>query len=62
MTKFKILDWAGNECISHESFPTFEDAWGAIYEYFDKLEDAEFDAELGEYQVLEVPNRCVRGN
>ncbi len=26
--KFKILDWAGNECISNELFETFDDDLG----------------------------------
>lgn len=35
-------------------FDTFEDAWGAIYDRLDELDDAEFDAEAGEYNVIPV--------
>jgi hypothetical protein len=37
MTKFKIYDWAGNQ-IGNETFNSFEDAWGYIYDQLtDKL-------------------------
>jgi len=54
MTKYIILDWAGNRCLSNHEFDTFEDAWDAIYIKFKHLNDTEFDIELGEYEVVEV--------
>ena len=30
--QFIIKDWAGNTCFKGQSFPSFEEAWGFIYE------------------------------
>lgn len=35
---FKVYDWTGVELTFYGSFPTFEDAWSAIYERFPEEE------------------------
>lgn len=54
MTQYKIIDWAGNDKTPYYgTFETFEDAWGALYEEFDSLPEDEFDAQMGEFYVVE---------
>lgn len=66
--QFRIEDWAGN--ILEENgrfypprspwvnrgklFPSFEDAWGHLYEKFDHLPEDEFNEQMGEFYVMEV--------
>lgn len=52
--KFKITDWAGNDCISKLEFETFEDAWGVIYEKFADLSDEDAEEQFGDLFVVEV--------
>lgn len=40
--RFIIKDWADNVCFQGIEFPTFEDAWGYIYENV-KDEDNAYD-------------------
>jgi len=51
MKNFIIKDWAHNQCFKGETFETFEDAWGYIYEFYDHLCEAEFDEQMQEYFV-----------
>lgn len=48
--KFIIQDWAGNVLFDGREFPSFEDAWGFIYDTFPD-QDEDF---YGEYYVEEV--------
>lgn len=52
--KYGIFDWAGNRCFSAESFETFEDAWGFLYQRYDALPEKDFDDQMSEYFVEEV--------
>lgn len=52
--KFYIQDWAGNDKSDYYGeFNSFEDAWGALYAEFSHLSDADYDAQLSEFYVLE---------
>ena len=51
---FIIKDWANNTCFKGKTFNSFEDAWGFIYETFDSLDEESFNAEMGEYFVVEA--------
>lgn len=65
MTHFKIYDWASNDVTNHfgvNSFNTFEDAWGAIYEVFEHLGEKEFDEQMGEFEVLPITARKGDGD
>jgi hypothetical protein len=35
---YVIQDWMGNICFKGKEFPSFEDAWGFIYETIDDEE------------------------
>lgn len=58
-TKYRIIDWAGNDLTSYYgTFDSFEDAWGAIYERFEHLSDEDLDEQLGEFEVIDyVPGQ-----
>lgn len=49
--KFKIVDWAYNDCFQGRIFDSFEDAWDFILETFPNDETGE---DLGEYEVVVV--------
>lgn len=51
---FIIEDWAGNHCFQGRVFDTFTDAWGFLYSISDSLNEADFNAEMSEYEVVEV--------
>jgi hypothetical protein len=57
--KYIIKDWAGNICFKGKQFPSFEDAWGFLYELYDEqkfagtLSEKEFDDQMSEYFVEE---------
>lgn len=51
MDRYEIRDWANNLCFKGKTFPSFEDAWGFLYETFPNGdEDRTFD----DYFVVEV--------
>jgi hypothetical protein len=41
---FIIKDWANNVCFKGQTFPSFEDAWGFIYENDPAPSDAEAES------------------
>lgn len=49
--KYIIRDWAGNLCFHGKEFPTFEDAWGFLYE---KFPNGDEDRTFDDYFVEEV--------
>lgn len=52
--KWIVKDWAGNIVkMPKANYPSFEDAWGALYEIHDKLPEDEFDEMMGEFEVVE---------
>jgi hypothetical protein len=53
MSKYIIKDWADNACFQGRQFDNFDDAWGYIYELYDGLSENEFDAQMGEYWVMQ---------
>lgn len=48
---FEIRDWADNLMFGGITFPTFEDAWGFIYEKFPDAKDGDFDDYFVELKV-----------
>ncbi len=55
MTKFKIIDWAGNDKSDYYGhFDSFEDAWGRLYQEFEGLPEDEFNETMGEFYVEEI--------
>lgn len=52
--KWIVIDWAGNEIkMPKPYYPSFEDAWGALYEKFEHLSDEEAEQEYQEYEVIQ---------
>lgn len=51
---YKIVDWAGNDCLTEQVFSTFEEAWDYIDERFQHLDGEELDNTLSEYEVVAV--------
>lgn len=47
--RYKIFDWAGNECFGGITFDDFEDAWGFLYE---KFSNGDEDNTFDDYFVL----------
>lgn len=47
--RYKIFDWAGNECFGGITFDDFEDAWGFLYE---KFPNGDEDNTFDDYFVL----------
>ncbi len=54
MNKFIIKDWADNHCFKDKRFPSFESAWGFLYEKYESLPEKEFDEQMSEYFVYSV--------
>jgi len=54
MKTYKIFDWAGNNLTSYYGvFASFEEAWGALYEEFDGLNEEDFNEQMSEFHVEE---------
>jgi hypothetical protein len=55
MKKFIIKDWTGKICFHGQTFDSFEDAWGFLYEKYEHLkvgdDEKEYNEALGEYHV-----------
>lgn len=50
-----IRDWIGNVCFGGVTFPSFEDAWGYVYENDPAPSDEEADKGwYDDYYVVEV--------
>lgn len=70
MTKYKILDWAGNDKTPYfGEFKTPDDAWDAVYKFIDELPEImaikdEDDKEqtIPEYRDEYVVEEIKRGN
>lgn len=58
MPKFIIKDWTGKVCFQGKTFPSFEDAWGFIYEADPIPEPVEENEAhwFDDYFVVAVPN------
>lgn len=53
--RFRIVDWAGNDLSSYYgTFDDFESAWGALYNEFRELGEDDFDAQMSEFEVVEL--------
>ena len=57
-SKYKIIDWAGNECFYGLDFTTFEEAYEAltiiIEQWLGITDDDKFEEEIGEYDIERV--------
>jgi hypothetical protein len=54
MKKYYIQDWAGNDKTDfYGEFNSFEDAWAALHENFNHLDEKSFEDQMGEFEVLE---------
>ena len=55
MTKYRIVDWAGNDKSSYYgTFKTFDDAWSALYTEFGHLSEDDFNDQMSEFEVEKI--------
>jgi len=53
--RYKIIDWAGNDKTAYYGlFDSFDNAWDALYQEFEHLEDKDFDEQMSEFEVVEL--------
>ena len=52
MTKYKIIDWAGNVCLFGFEFNSFHDADTALTEFIEVWLGLKYEIERGEYYIV----------